>query len=95
MGALAVGSAVLASHRARAAADLAALGAAVRLQAGDTTGACPRAGAVAGANGAALSACRPAADLSVVVEVEVPAPFLSRVVGHMAATARARAGPST
>jgi secretion/DNA translocation related TadE-like protein len=89
-GALAVASAVHASHRARAAADLAALAAATRWQAGALPGeACSQASAVAVANGAELMACGPVADGSVTVEARVAARWPA--VG--AARVKARAGP--
>ena len=80
-------SAVVASHRARAAADLSALAAAQRWLDGapaDLT--CAEARRVAGANGATVRDCVPVAD-SVTVTVMVPAGRLGP------ALARARAGP--
>jgi secretion/DNA translocation related TadE-like protein len=56
--AILVVTAVLASHRARAAADLSALAGATA--AADGLDACLTAAAVAGANGATLTSCRPA-----------------------------------
>ena len=72
----ALGSAVVARHRAGAAADLAALAAADR-QLGRAAGPpCPAARAVASADGAELTSCRPAPDgsVSVTVVVRLPAP---------------------
>lgn len=87
-GALVVLGAVAASHRARLAADLAVIGAAVRLQeTADPGVACSRAESLATDNGARLAACAVSgAVVDVRVEVDArtwPAP----------ATARARAGP--
>jgi secretion/DNA translocation related TadE-like protein len=85
-GTVLLGQAVLARHRAEAAADLAALAAAAA-HGGDG---CRRATAVAARNGAVLRRCRDAPDLSVTVEVSVP---LQGVLRAHAARARARAGP--
>jgi secretion/DNA translocation related TadE-like protein len=87
-GGLVVLGAVDASHRARLAADLAAIGAATRLQeTADPGGACVRADSLAMSNGARLTDCAVSgAVVDVRVEVDPatwPAP----------ATARARAGP--
>jgi secretion/DNA translocation related TadE-like protein len=92
VGALTVVSAVVASHRAQSAADLAALAAGAALVAGEGSGAaCGRGVAVAARNGASVTSCRAGPDLSVELVVDVPAtmPRLG------AATARARAGPAT
>jgi secretion/DNA translocation related TadE-like protein len=82
-------SAVLASHRARTAADLAALAAAgVLMRGGPSAVACLSASRVAAANHAEVHGCATAgmeADLS----VSVP----SGLKGVGVATARARAGP--
>ena len=83
-----LGSAVVARHRAQAAADLAALAAAARLAAGPAT-ACAQAKAVAremrvGTTGCAVD------DLDVVVTVEVRL----GVGGWGSARAAARAGPA-
>jgi secretion/DNA translocation related TadE-like protein len=88
VGALVVLGAVHASHRARLAADLAAIAAATRLQeTADPGGACTRAESLAVSNGARLTSCAVSGavvDLRVEVDpVTWPAP----------ATARARAGP--
>ena len=91
VGALMVISAVVASHRAQSAADLAALGAAAALVRGEPAlTACAFAGAVASRNGAGLVTCQSDPDLSVTIEVRVPATMTH--VGT--ATARSRAGPS-
>ena len=83
-------SAVVASHRARSAADLAALAAATSWLDGISAGStCATAARVAAANGAALSGCAPAGE-SVTVVVEVR-PGLGPIP---AAAARARAGPA-
>lgn len=81
-------SAVVASHRARAAADLSALAAAQRwLDGAPADLACAEARRVAGANGATVQACAPATD-AVTITVSVPAGRLGP------ALARARAGPA-
>ena len=88
-----VGSAVVARHRAESAADLAALAGAGDAVLGRTA-ACDRAGRIAAAAGAELSAC--ALDgWDVLVEVRVPVPLrLGPATGSSSdATARARAGP--
>lgn len=92
----AVGQAVLARHRAQAAADLAALAAASAQPTGGTApgsaDACSEAARVASANGARLAGCRAGAD--VVVRVRVgpsgsgPLPALAPAEGS------ARAGPA-
>ena len=92
VGALTVVSAVVASHRAQSAADLAALAAGAALVAGEGSGAaCGRGVALAAGNGGLVSSCVTGPDLSVELVVDVPAtaPRLG------AATARARAGPAT
>lgn len=90
MGALTVVSAVLASHRAQAAADLGALAAAGVLVRGEPPGAaCTVASNVTGRNGGQVTACRAGADLSVEVVVQVQA-SLARLGP---ATVRSRAGP--
>ncbi|AKT52648.1 hypothetical protein ADJ73_07165 [Arsenicicoccus sp. oral taxon 190] len=87
VGALGVASAVLAAHRARAAADLAAVAAAARVVRGDLGSACEVAGQVSRRNHAELVSCAVTADV-VAVQVAVdptgwPTP----------ARADARAGP--
>jgi secretion/DNA translocation related TadE-like protein len=92
VGALVVVSAVLSSHRAQSAADLAALAAAAALVRGESpSGACGQGTAVAAKNGGRLATCRAGPDLSVDLAVEVRA----TVTWVGSATARARAGPST
>jgi secretion/DNA translocation related TadE-like protein len=92
IGVLMVISAVLASHRAHSAADLAALAAAGTLSRGaDTTSACAAGMRLAASNGAAVVTCRAGPDLSIELTVHVSA-SMPRVG---TATARARAGPST
>ena len=83
-----LGSAVVARHRAQAAADLAALAAAARLAAGPET-ACAQATAVADRMRASSAGCA-VDDLDVVVTIEV------RLVvgGWGSARAAARAGPA-
>jgi secretion/DNA translocation related TadE-like protein len=89
VGGVYVGSAVIARHRAQAAADLAALAAALHL-AGGPGAACAQASAVARAMRTAVSQCA-VDDLDVVVTVEVPVSFGRIGIGP--AWARARAGP--
>jgi secretion/DNA translocation related TadE-like protein len=83
-----LGAAVVARHRAQAAADLAALAAAARVPAGADT-ACMQAKAVAYAMWAGTAGCV-VDDLDVVITVEV------RVAGGRwgTASAAARAGPA-
>ena len=85
-GLAAAGGLVTAQRRAQAAADLAALAGASRLD-----DACGRAGEVAAANAAVLKACRLDGD-DVIVEVSVAGP---RVPWRdVRVTAEARAGPA-
>jgi secretion/DNA translocation related TadE-like protein len=89
-GAVAVSSAVEASHRARAAADLAALAAAVAWQTGAAPGeACRRAAEIADANRADLVGCSPEADGSVTTTARVT----MRWPVATATEVKARAGP--
>lgn len=83
-----LGAAVVARHRAQAAADLAALAAAARLAAGPAT-ACGQAKAVAAGMRVHTTGCT-VDDLDVVVTTEVRLP----VGGWGSARAAARAGPS-
>jgi secretion/DNA translocation related TadE-like protein len=83
-----VGSATVARHRARSAADLAALGAALRAWDGEEP-ACAWAAELSARNGARLIACR-LEGLDAVVTVEV---VPAGVPGLGAAVASARAGP--
>ncbi|MEV4479719.1 Rv3654c family TadE-like protein [Micromonospora coxensis] len=85
----AIGSARVARHQARAAADFAALAAAGLALRGDAA-ACGAANELASANGARLTGCR-LDGLDVLVTVEVPVTPLPGF--HRAATATARAGP--
>jgi secretion/DNA translocation related TadE-like protein len=89
MGALCVGSAVIARHRAQASADLAALAAAARL-AGGVELACTRASTLARAMRTAVTQCT-VDELDVVVTVDAPVSFGRIGVGM--ARAAARAGP--
>jgi len=84
-----LGAAVVARHRAQAAADLAALAAAARLPAG-ATGACARATAVARRMGAAAARCE-VDGLDVVVTVDVAVGWAGPIG---TARAAARAGPA-
>ncbi len=84
-----VGTAVVARHRAAAAADLAALAGADRT-AGRAPGApCPAAAVVARRNGAALVSCVVAGDGSVSVRATCGLPGPWRRLGVAAAVARA------
>lgn len=92
-----LGRAVLARHRAEAAADLAALaGAAVLTDpfgAGASgQGPCSRAARVSGLNAARMTRCVSGADSSVEVEVGVDLPGVLAPMGP--ARARSRAGPA-
>jgi secretion/DNA translocation related TadE-like protein len=89
VGGVYVGSAVVARHRAQAAADLAALAAAAELTAG-ADAACARAASLVKAMGGHSADCT-VTDLDVVVIVEVPVAFARW--GGGAARAAARAGP--
>ncbi|MFD4293617.1 Rv3654c family TadE-like protein [Rhodococcus sp. NPDC058505] len=81
-----VGSAVVARHRAQAAADLGALAAATSVELGET-GACAAARDLAGRMGGVVRDCR-FEGWDAILTVTVPVP-----VGTGAATAAARAGP--
>jgi secretion/DNA translocation related TadE-like protein len=83
-----LGSAVIARHRAQAAADLAALAAAARLAAGPEA-ACAQAKGVAGEMRVSTSGCA-VDDLDIVVTTEVRL----TVGGWGSARASARAGPA-
>jgi secretion/DNA translocation related TadE-like protein len=89
MAAVLVGAAVVARHRATAAADLAALAGAVRAVEG--VDGCRTAARVAAANAAELTACTQSTDA--VVDVEVSVPVRLGRFGVLTAGARARAGP--
>lgn len=91
VGAVAVGSAVAARHRAQAAADLAALAGAGRVASGQEA-ACARAAAIATAMHTGVAACR-IEQLDVVVRVEVRVDLGRFGIGVAAAVARA--GPVT
>ena len=94
VGGLTLGSVVSATHRARAAADLAALAAATAWSRGDPAPtACATAADLADRNGAILRSCVPAHDGSVEVRAACGLPL--PVAGHREAVARARAGPVT
>lgn len=89
LGAMVFGMAVVARHRAQAAADLAALAAAGQLASGGAV-ACATASAVAGAMQSTVSTCR-VEELDVVVSVELGVRLGRWGVGS--ARALARAGP--
>jgi secretion/DNA translocation related TadE-like protein len=87
---LSLSSAVLASHRARTAADLAALAAAGALLGGEPAStACQSAARVAAANDAQLQRC-----VAVGGEVRISVAVQAGARGLGVATARSRAGPS-
>jgi secretion/DNA translocation related TadE-like protein len=86
-----VGAAVVARHRAQAAADLGALAAATTLVDG-AADACARASGLARAMGTTVVGCS-LEDLDVIVTVE--APIDTRLVRMGPARAVARAGPGT
>lgn len=90
VGGAAVGSAVIARHRAQAAADLAALSAAGHLVSGPQA-ACSSAASLAAAMSASMASCS-VEDLDVVVTAEVSV-RLGRWGLHVA-RASARAGPA-
>ncbi|WP_228395258.1 Rv3654c family TadE-like protein, partial [Modestobacter roseus] len=90
MAAVLVGAAVVARHRATAAADLAALAAAGAAVQGDPA-ACAVASEVAVANGAAVTSCTVGA--GAVVELHVRVPVRLGPLGVVDADGRARAGP--
>ena len=87
IGGVYVGSAVIARHRAQAAADLAAIAAAVHLAEG-TPAACSRASALTLAMHTAITQCV-VEGLDVVVTVEASVPLGRIAVGPARATARA------
>jgi secretion/DNA translocation related TadE-like protein len=89
VGGVYLGSAVIARHRAQAAADLAALAAAVHLADG-TGAACTRAAASALAMHTVLTQCA-VEDLDVIVTVDASVAFGRMGIGP--ARAAARAGP--
>jgi secretion/DNA translocation related TadE-like protein len=90
-GAVLVGAAVVARHRATTAADLAALAAAVHAVEGRD--ACAGAATIASANAAELTACTTSP--GAVVDVTVGVPVRLGRLGVVTATASARAGPVT
>lgn len=87
-----LGAAAVAAHRARAAADLAALAGASALQDG-SGGACARAAAVVSSNGATLIACNIGSGETVTVSVTREVSLRWPGVPDRAAAA-ARAGPA-
>lgn len=90
-GALAVAGVVRDVHRARAAADLSALAAAVPLTSGGSAD-CATAAQVATANDAVLASCAVDARGAVVVSAAVPLRAAVRRLGWEHAVASARAG---
>lgn len=94
VGGLGVGSAVVAAHRARAAADLAALAGATGLARGQgRDGACSTAASVARRNGAVLTACGTAADGSILLRARTAVAFGLPGLPR-SARALSRAGPT-
>ena len=92
---LALGSAVAASHRARAAADLGSLAAALAVQDGAAPHeSCAVAGQVVQRNVATLLDCVGATDQSVTVQVGARVGWSLPGAGPLMAKARSRAGPS-
>jgi secretion/DNA translocation related TadE-like protein len=89
LGGAAIGTARVARHQARNAADLAALAGATDAVYGEAI-ACPRAARFAAANGAELTSCT-VDGLEIVVRAEVAVRPLPGLVRH--ASASARAGP--
>jgi secretion/DNA translocation related TadE-like protein len=87
VGGVYVGSAVVARHRAQAAADLAALAAAMHLADG-TGAACTHAAALARAMHTAVTQCA-VEELDVIVTVDAAVAFGRMGVGPASATARA------
>ncbi|MEP7161524.1 MAG: Rv3654c family TadE-like protein, partial [Dermatophilaceae bacterium] len=85
--------AVVAAHRAAAAADLAALAGAQTLSGGsDVTQACVRAATIAGAQAAEVMGCQVRGE-EVEVKVSVRVPWAQALI-RQPAVARARAGPA-
>jgi secretion/DNA translocation related TadE-like protein len=95
VGGLALGSAVVATHRARAAADLAALAAAQAVQQGMApTAACASAASVTSRNGARPAGCTVGGDGSVTCRATVVPSLVLPGSPQRTTTATARAGPS-
>ncbi|WP_157693121.1 Rv3654c family TadE-like protein [Pedococcus dokdonensis] len=95
VGGLALASAVVATHRARAAADLAALAAAQAVQQGlDPAASCHAGATVAARNGTRPAGCVVAPDGSVSYRVTTGASLVFPGTGGGSTTATARAGPS-
>ncbi len=90
---VALSGAVVAAHRAAAAADLAALAGAQTLSGGsEATQACVRAATIAGAQAAEVLGCRVRGE-EVEVKVSVQLPWAQALIRETA-VARARAGPA-
>jgi secretion/DNA translocation related TadE-like protein len=95
VGGLALASAVIATHRARAAADLGALAAAQAIQRGlGAAEACAVGTSVTARNGAQPASCAVAADGSVTSGAMTKASFGLPWAGGRTTTVTARAGPS-
>jgi secretion/DNA translocation related TadE-like protein len=92
---LALGSAVVATHRARAAADLGALAAAQALQQGvSAAAACAVGSSVTARNGARPAGCAVRADGSVICSATTSPSLILPGTSPGTTTATARAGPS-
>ena len=95
MAGLSLASAVIATHRARAAADLGALAAAQAVQRGiDAPAACAVGASVTASNGARPAGCVVASDGSVTARAMTSAGFGLPGAGSRTTTATARAGPA-
>ena len=93
--ALTLTSAVTATHRARAGADLGALAGALAMTRGaGPSRACLRAAEVVARNSATMSGCEVEPDGVLTVVVSVPVTWALPGQGPLTAKARARAGPS-
>src|SRR4051794_3544534 len=93
-GALVLGAATIAEHRARSAADLASLAAATAREGGPSAAlACAWAATVARRTHASLLSCESRPDGSVELRVSCRWPASVPVLGPQTARARSRAGP--
>lgn len=93
-GGMCLAAAAVAAHRARAAADLGALAAALVLQGGGSAGeACTRGARVAALNAAHSRHCRAASDGTVVLVTSSPVALSLPGLGRVDARGQARAGP--
>jgi secretion/DNA translocation related TadE-like protein len=93
-GGMCLAAATVAAHRARAAADLGALAAALVLRRGGGEGeACARGATVAALNAARARDCRAAADGTVVLVTSSPVGLSLPGLDRLEARGQARAGP--